>query len=85
MAFLMAQEITTEPDNGKKRIFIVDDHPLVREWLGILINQQTDLKICGEADNASEGLALITAIKPQVVIVDISMEGNSGIVLIKNI
>jgi DNA-binding NarL/FixJ family response regulator len=81
----MAQQMTADTDSGKKRIFIVDDHPLVREWLAILINQQSDLKICGEAESAAEGLSLIAAAKPHVAIVDISMEGGSGIDLIKQI
>jgi DNA-binding NarL/FixJ family response regulator len=81
----MAPEITPDPASLKRRIFIVDDHPLVREWLATLINQQSDLKVCGEAGSASEGLELITAIKPHVAVVDISMEGGSGIELIKNI
>jgi len=63
----------------------VDDHPLVREWLTNLINQQSDLKVCGEAGSASEGLKLIATTKPNLAIVDISMEGGSGIELIKNI
>jgi len=85
IALQMAQEITPEADTWKKRIFIVDDHPLVREWLATLINQQSDLKVCGEASSASEGLKLIGTAKPHVAIVDISMEGSSGIELIKNI
>jgi DNA-binding NarL/FixJ family response regulator len=81
----MAQEITPDADSGKKRIFIVDDHPLVREWLATLINQQSDLMVCGEAGSASEGLELIAAAQPHVAVVDIAMEGGSGIELIKNI
>jgi DNA-binding NarL/FixJ family response regulator len=81
----MAQEITPDTDSAKKKVFIVDDHPLVREWLATLINQQSDLKVCGEAGNAAEGLKLIAVAKPHVAIVDISMEGGSGIELIKNI
>ncbi len=72
-------------DNQRKRIFIVDDHPLVREWLATLINQQSDLEVCGEAGNASEGLGLIGQTKPHLAIVDISLQGGSGIELIKNI
>ena len=81
----MAQEITPDADSGKKRIFIVDDHPLVREWLATLIDQQSDLKVCGQAGSASEGLGLIATAKPHVAIVDISMEGGSGIELIRDI
>jgi DNA-binding NarL/FixJ family response regulator len=77
--------MTTDADSGKKRVFIVDDHPLVREWLAALINQQSDLMVCGEAGSASEGLHLISAAKPHAAVVDISMEGGSGIELIKGI
>jgi DNA-binding NarL/FixJ family response regulator len=77
--------MTPDADSQKKSILIVDDHPLVREWLATLINQQSDLKVCGEAGSASDGLKLIATVKPHVAIVDISMEGGSGIELIKNI
>jgi len=42
---------------GKARVFIVDDHPLVREWLTTLIQRQSDLMVCGEADDAAAPLA----------------------------
>jgi DNA-binding NarL/FixJ family response regulator len=57
----------------------------VREWLGTLINQQSDLQVCGEADSAPKALGLIESANPDIAIVDISMEGGSGIELIKNI
>lgn len=69
----------------KAKILLVDDHPLVREWLANLVNQQTDLEICGEADNASEALQLIGVVNPAIAVVDISMEGRSGIELIKDV
>jgi DNA-binding NarL/FixJ family response regulator len=74
-----------DADSQKSRIFIVDDHPLVREWLATLINQQSDLMVCGDAGNAADGLKLILTAKPHVAVVDISMEGGSGLELIKNI
>jgi DNA-binding NarL/FixJ family response regulator len=77
--------MTPEADSGKKRIIIVDDHPLVREWLANLINQQSDLMACGEAGSASEGQKLIAKANPHVAIVDIAMEGDSGLELIKHI
>jgi DNA-binding NarL/FixJ family response regulator len=81
----MRHEMTPDKERQKKRVFIVDDHALVREWLATLINQQSDLKVCGEAASAAEGLRTIATAKPHVAIVDISMEGGSGIELIKNI
>lgn len=69
----------------KTRIFLVDDHPLVREWLTQLIHQQLDLEVCGEAETAAQALESIAALKPEVAIVDISLKGGSGLELIKDI
>ena len=69
----------------KHKIFLVDDHPLVREWLTNLLHQQTDLMICGEADNATAALAAIAATSPELAIVDISLKSSSGVELIKNL
>jgi DNA-binding NarL/FixJ family response regulator len=77
--------MTPDTDRRKSPVFLVDDHPLVREWLTTLINQQPDLKVCGEAAGAAEALKLIAAAKPRIVIVDISLEEGSGLELIKNI
>jgi len=72
-------------DNPKRKVFIVDDHPLVREWLTNLINQQSDLEVCGEAATAAEALQAIAAANPAVAIVDISLRDSSGIELIKDL
>jgi DNA-binding NarL/FixJ family response regulator len=77
--------VSMNPDaqSQKKRVFIVDDHPLVREWLTALINQQPDLTVCGEAPTAIEAIRAITDSKPDVAIVDISLKDSCGIELIK--
>lgn len=69
----------------KSKILLVDDHPLVREWLANLINQQSDMEIRGEAANSAAALELINTAKPDIAIIDISLEGGSGIELIKDI
>lgn len=69
----------------KEKIFLVDDHPLVREWLTNLINQQPDLAVCAEADTASEALRAIMELQPGIAIVDISLKGSSGIELVKEL
>jgi DNA-binding NarL/FixJ family response regulator len=69
----------------KTRIFLVDDHPLVREWLTNLIQQQPDLVVCGESEDAPQALQEISATKPDVAIVDISIKHGSGIELIKSL
>ena len=69
----------------KIKVLLVDDHPLVREGLVNLINQQADLQVCGEASNEPQALELIRTVQPDVSIVDISLENGSGIELIKSI
>ncbi|HUO91032.1 MAG TPA: response regulator transcription factor [Rhizomicrobium sp.] len=74
------------PDGGAKtRIFLVDDHPLVRESLTSLIDRQPDLVVCGEAEEPSRALREIASAQPDVVIVDISLKSGSGLELIKAI
>ena len=65
------------------KIFIVDDHPLVREWLTNLIKQHPGFVVCGEAATAAEAVSGITTTKPDVAIVDISLRNGSGLDLIK--
>ena len=72
-------------DPSKHRIFLVDDHPLVREWLTNLINQQPDLAVCGEAEDAPHALEAIAKLKPDVAIVDLSLKYVSGLDLIKDL
>lgn len=69
--------------NQKNRIFIVDDHPIVRKGLTQLINQEPDLTVCGEAENAEAALELLKKVKPDLAIVDISLRGIDGIELTK--
>jgi DNA-binding NarL/FixJ family response regulator len=69
----------------KTKILLVDDHPLVREWLTNLINQQPDFQVCGEAGSAPEALQQVEAAKPDVTIIDISLTSGSGLELIKSI
>jgi DNA-binding NarL/FixJ family response regulator len=67
------------------RVFLVDDHPLVREWLTNLINQLTDLRVCGEAPGVAEALQGIEDTKPDIAIVDLSLSEGSGLDLIRSI
>jgi len=67
------------------RIFIVDDHPLVREWLANLLRQQPDLEVNGQAEDAASGLAAMIADPPDVAIVDLSLKTSSGLDLIKDL
>ncbi len=67
------------------RIFIVDDHPLVREWLGNLLRQQADFTVCGQAEDAEGALSGMKSNPPDVAIVDLSLKNGSGLDLIKDL
>jgi DNA-binding NarL/FixJ family response regulator len=69
----------------KHRVFVVDDHPIVRQGLALLIDQQPDLVVCGAAEEAESAFAAITASRPDVVVLDISLPGRDGIELLKSI
>ena len=72
------------PDRtDKARIFLVDDHPLVRESLTSLIDRQADMMVCGEAEDAAQALKAIAAGQPSIAIMDISLKESSGLELIK--
>jgi DNA-binding NarL/FixJ family response regulator len=69
----------------KHRLYLVDDHPVTRQGFAQLINFEPDLHVCGEAGSAASALAEIPAAEPHLVVVDISLDGTSGIELIKDI
>src|SRR5580658_10450958 len=69
----------------KKTVFVVDDHPLLRQGLALLINREQDLMVCGEAEEAQAALRAIAEKKPDILIVDISLNGPDGLDLLKNL
>ena len=71
--------------DDRTRVFLVDDHPLVREWLANLIDQQSDMAVCGEAASAAVALSGIGPARPDVAVVDISLGGRSGLELIRDL
>lgn len=75
----------SRPVAGKSRIFVVDDHPLVREGLTNLINGQDDLVVCGEAKNSAQAIDGIMERRPDVALIDISLENESGLELVKQL
>ena len=73
------------PAPAPARVFLMDDHPLVREWLAGMIALERDLVICGQAEEAEEALGMIPAVQPDIVIVDLSLPRGSGLELIKDL
>ena len=70
---------------SRKRVYIVDDHPMVREHLAQLIEQQADMQVCGEAVDLAEALEGLGVMQPDVAIVDISLRSSNGLELIKEV
>jgi len=68
---------------AKKTVFVVDDHPLLRQGLALLINREPDLTVCGEAANTQDAIKAIAAKRPDILIVDISLNGPDGLDLLK--
>ena len=70
---------------NKARIFIVDDHPIVRRGLQFMLNLEPNMMVCGEAENGMEALRKIPTARPEAAIVDLSLKGSSGLDLIRNL
>ena len=79
----MARSIEQWPRRMPRTAFIVDDHPIFREGLAQVISEEKDLKICGSVGTAAEALEGIKRLKPDLVLVDISLPDKSGLELIK--
>ena len=75
----------SEAPAEKSRVFVVDDHPLVREGLANLINAQEDLIVCGEAEDSAKAIAGIEKTRPDVALIDISLQNESGLELVKHL
>lgn len=72
------------PESGHAAIFLVDDHPAVRQGLSMLFSH-TGFAVCGEAGSIAETLAKLDEAKPDIVLVDISLENESGLVLLEEL
>jgi len=79
----MAKKLPKEKE--RKKIFIVDDHPVFREGLVGLVRREEDWTVCGEADTAAQALTAIEKLKPDLVLADIGLPGRSGLELIKDL
>src|SRR6267378_677366 len=74
-----------EAQPNKKRILLVDDHPVLRKGLARLIDSKEEFDVCGEASTAQDAMALIRKLGPDLVIVDIGLPGTNGIELTKTV
>lgn len=69
----------------RAQVFLVDDHPIVRRGFQLLVSLESDLVICGEAENASVALRKIQELKPDLAIIDLALKSSSGLDLIKQL
>ncbi|MEO1480212.1 MAG: response regulator transcription factor, partial [Bacteroidota bacterium] len=67
------------------RIFVVDDHAITRKGYVFLLGEEDDLTVCGEAASARDALDQIDAVQPDLLIVDVMMDGMSGLNLVKHL
>ena len=75
----------TDKGQVARRLLLVDDHPVVRQGLARVLDEEPDLQVCAEAEDAETALELIEELKPDLAIVDLSLKGTSGLELIKRI
>ena len=76
---------TAQPPPARRRILIIDNHPLVRRGLTALINAEPDLTVCAEAASFQDGLEAVGDAQPDLVIVDLSLRQGDGLELVREI
>jgi DNA-binding NarL/FixJ family response regulator len=81
----MATKAQAEVRSKRSRVFLVDDHPIVRQGLALFIGREEDLTVCGEADGGFAAVKAIGDVRPDIVIMDVSLNGPDGIDLLKMI
>jgi len=81
----MPARATEAPLLHKHRVLVVDDHPIVRQGLALLINQEPDLVVAGEAEDARSALQALAEGRPDILVLDISLKGPDGMELLKTI
>lgn len=81
----MASKPQLTAQSRKYRVLLVDDHPIVRQGLGLLIDRESDLSVCGEAEGAHSAFHAITTLRPDIVVLDISLSGPDGLDVLKEI
>lgn len=75
---------TNGPASRKKKVALIDDHPLIRQGVRLLISAESDMEVCGEAGTANEALELFEKTNPDVAVVDLTLKESSGLELIKD-
>ncbi len=83
---MMTETSPFAPDGvGKRKLLLVDDHPVLRQGLAQIINRQPDLAVCWEAETGPEAVTMIETFQPDLVLIDLSLRNGDGIELVKDI
>jgi DNA-binding NarL/FixJ family response regulator len=81
----MATKPQLASQTKKYRVLLVDDHPIVRQGLALLIDREADLSVCGEAEGSHTAFHAISTLRPDIVVLDISLSGPDGLDVLKEI
>jgi DNA-binding NarL/FixJ family response regulator len=81
----MQPTLPVNPQIKKYRVLLIDDHPIVRQGLALLVDREPDLCVCGEAEGAHTAFQAIATLRPDIVVLDISLAGPDGLDVLKEI
>jgi DNA-binding NarL/FixJ family response regulator len=81
----MATKPAINPLAKKSRVLLIDDHPIVRQGLALLIDREPDLSVCGEAEGSHTAFHAVATLHPDIVVLDISLSGPDGLDVLKEI
>jgi DNA-binding NarL/FixJ family response regulator len=81
----MTAKAQMAPMARKFTVLLIDDHPIVRQGLALLISREPDLTVCGEAEGARSGLQAVANLHPDIVVLDLSLSGPDGLDVLKEI
>ena len=85
MSIMTAKSPTPNTAAAPKKVLVVDDHAVVREAIRMLVSQEPDLVLCGEAADAAAAVEIARKTTPDLAVVDISLEGSNGIELVRSL
>lgn len=75
----------SKSEKAPVRVVLVEDHQMFREWLAHLLTRKANAEVCGETDNIQDAMRMIESCRPDIVLVDLTLKGSSGLELIKNL
>lgn len=85
MNSILRTPVAPSPAVGRSRVFLVDDHPIIRQGIARIIDAEADMMVCGESEGAGAALTQILKLKPDVVLADLTLRTGNGLELIKNL